>query len=354
MERKFTRNEKVDLLLIYGECRKNATAACILYSERFPLRQRQPSRNYFARLERQFRIEPDDNVHDQDSFIIDAETETNVLAVVYVDPTISLRQIEHELPVGRESARKILKKHGFKPYKYQIHQRLYENDNQRRVQYCNWLLENHVRNPNMTRNILFSDESRFTNLGMFNRNNTRYWATENPRLIRQGNFQERFGFNVWMGLIGSRIIGPIIFDGMLNGQRYLGFLRNEIEGFMENLPLDVYQNMYFQQDGAPPHNSRIVTSYLDENFPNRWIGTNGPTRWPPRSPDLTPLDFFIWGYLKNKVYSSSPTSREDLEHRLREAIASITQAQLNRVMEAIVRRAILCREHNGEQFEQYL
>jgi hypothetical protein len=37
---------------------------------------------------------------------------------------------------------------------------------------------------------------------------------------------------------------------------------------------------------------------LDESFPNRWLGHGGPIAWPPRSPDLTPLDYYIWGHMK--------------------------------------------------------
>jgi len=56
----------------------------------------------------------------------------------------------------------------------------------------------------------------------------------------------------------------------------------------------------FQQDGAPPHWGSYVLRFLDAALPNRWIGRDGPTPWPPRSPDITPLDFFLWGYVKDK------------------------------------------------------
>ena len=56
--------------------------------------------------------------------------------------------------------------------------------------------------------------------------------------------------------------------------------------------------MYFQQNGAPPHNARIITDYLNDTFPHRWIGKNGAIRWPARSPDLTPLDLEA---LKQKI-----------------------------------------------------
>jgi len=58
----------------------------------------------------------------------------------------------------------------------------------------------------------------------------------------------------------------------------------------------------FQQDGAPPHWSSDVRRFLDETFPNWWIGRDGPTLWPPRSPDITPLDFFSWDMLRSKCF----------------------------------------------------
>ena len=56
--------------------------------------------------------------------------------------------------------------------------------------------------------------------------------------------------------------------------------------------------MWLQQDGAPPHYARIVRDFLNERFNNRWIGRGGPVAWPPRSPDQTSPDFYLWGFLK--------------------------------------------------------
>ncbi len=49
-----------------------------------------------------------------------------------------------------------------------------------------------------------------------------------------------------------------------------------------------------------------VRSYVNETFPNRWIGQKGCIEYPPRSPDITPLEFFLWGYLKDRVYATKP------------------------------------------------
>lgn len=230
----YTQDEKVDMLLIYGECKRNAIQAEIMYRDRYPGRHH-PTRHYFKQVEKKFRENPNEN--EQEKFIIDENTEIDTLAWVNLHPTASTREIAEEVDISHQSVWKILKKYKYRSFKFQLHQHLYENDNNRRLEYCNQYLGKLADDWEFPYKILYSDESRFTNNGMFNKNNTRYWAKENPRLLRQGHFQERFGFNVWMGIIGTRLVGPIIFDGQLNGERYLSFLRNEIENFVDDLPL---------------------------------------------------------------------------------------------------------------------
>jgi hypothetical protein len=53
---------------------------------------------------------------------------------------------------------------------------------------------------------------------------------------------------------------------------------------------------HFQQEGPPPHYLGEVREYLDTRFPGRLIGRAALIAWPPRSPDLTPLEFFLWGF----------------------------------------------------------
>ncbi|CAK9815954.1 hypothetical protein ANTPLA_LOCUS8827 [Anthophora plagiata] len=48
-----------------------------------------------------------------------------------------------------------------------------------------------------------------------------------------------------------------------------------------------------RQDGCSPHNAQIVRNYLNLKFGEHWLGTCDPIAWPPRSPDLSPLNFFF-------------------------------------------------------------
>ncbi|GFS63213.1 transposable element Tc3 transposase [Trichonephila clavipes] len=62
------------------------------------------------------------------------------------------------------------------------------------------------------------------------------------------------------------------------------------------------QELWFQQDGATCHTARATIDLLKDTFGDRLISRFGPVNWPPRSCDLTPLDYFLWGYVKSLVY----------------------------------------------------
>jgi hypothetical protein len=82
-------------------------------------------------------------------------------------------------------------------------------------------------------------------------------------------------------------------------------------------------DMLFQQDGAPPHFQKEVTDFLNRKCPEKWINRGGPITWPPRSPDLTPLEFFffIGGYIKDPVYVPPlATTLSELAGRIRDRL----------------------------------
>jgi len=69
--------------------------------------------------------------------------------------------------------------------------------------------------------------------------------------------------------------------------------------------------------------------FLDATFPDMWIGRHGPTPWPPRSLDITPLDFLLWRYVKDKVFSTPvPRYYKIWKARITDAFATITEDML--------------------------
>ena len=73
--------------------------------------------------------------------------------------------------------------------------------------------------------------------------------------------------------------------------------------------------------------------------------------WPPRSPDLNPLDFFLWGYLKSIVYTPLPPNLDDLQHNIEQAVQNIDVQVIRKSVRNIRHRARLCLQANGGYFE---
>lgn len=247
------------------------------------------------------------------------------------------------------------------PYHYTPVQTIEEGDHLRRMQFCRFLLHADVEDRNYLRRILWTDESKFDKDGITNYHNAHYWserAMGNPHLKRQKGSQRRFNLNVWMGIINNRLIGPHFLPEHLDGEVYEIFLRNVFFQLMEDVPLQMRQNMIFMHDGCPAHFRLAVRSWLDQHFPDRWIGRGGPIPWPARSPDITPMDFFVWGRMKTLVYSTDvPVPNvEGLRNRIINAAQQIQEELTDSrvVKTGVVKRARACIRNNGGHFENVL
>ena len=115
----------------------------------------------------------------------------------------------------------------------------------------------------------------------------------------------------------------------------------------------IVKRINFQQDKVPNY-STDVKALLDEKFPKRWIGRRGPIEWTARLPDLTPCDFFLCGYAKQKVYQQKITDIADLKQKITNEIRSISQDTCRRVFSEIQKRMILVKKQNGAYIEQLL
>ncbi|GFT41645.1 uncharacterized protein TNCV_4183371 [Trichonephila clavipes] len=103
--------------------------------------------------------------------------------------------------------------------------------------------------------------------------------------------------DVWCALWAGGIIGPYFFKNdeghnvTVNGDRYRAMITNF---FIPELNNHDVQELWFQQDGATCHTARATIDLLKDTLGDRLISRFGPVNWPPRSCDLTPLDYFLW------------------------------------------------------------
>ena len=109
---------------------------------------------------------------------------------------------------------------------------------------------------------------------------------------------------------------------------------------------------FFQQDGATCHTSERSLTRVHQIFTEERTVSKG--LWPPRSPDLSTSDFYLWGYLKGKVYEQNPHSIDELKDNIRNCISSITQVELERVFLNMLNRAQTCLDGGGGHFQHLL
>jgi hypothetical protein len=218
------------------------------------------------------------------------------------------------------------------------------------MEFCEW----YCMQEHPWKRIVFSDEAIFYLNGHVNRHNCRYWCDNNPRWMEDSHVQNDPRVMVWAAIWHDRIIGPYFFGGNVTGETYLHMLQTFLEPILDNIPLSVSMKLFFQQDGAPPHFSLAVREYLTNTFGNQWIGRRGHVEWPPRSPDLTPLDYFLWGHLKSVVYQTRPTTIDELKEKITLECSKITPDMLQNVLISLSARAAKCIEVGGNQFEHLL
>ena len=148
----------------------------------------------------------------------------------------------------------------------------------------------------------------------------------------------------------NRIIKPFFFNELsITADVYLDLLTKYVAPqLIEFQPIII-----FQQDGAPPHWGLHVREFFNETFPDRWIGRDGPIPWPPSSSDITPLAFFLWGYVKDIGYRTKVRDMTDLKQRISNAIATIDEAMLQRTWQEIEHHLDVLRATNGAHIEVY-
>ncbi|GFU08163.1 uncharacterized protein TNCV_3766161 [Trichonephila clavipes] len=114
------------------------------------------------------------------------------------------------------------------------------------------------------------------------------------------------------------------------------------------------QELWFQQDGATCHTPRATIDLLKDTFGDRLISRFGPVNWPPRSCDLTPLDYFLWGYVKSLVYADKPQTLDHLEDNIRRVIADIRPQMLEKVIENRTSRLDYIRASRGSHMPEII
>lgn len=280
-------------------------------------------------------------------------SEQNIAVVrqsVAVSPAKSVLRRSQELGIGYSSVHRILRYDlHYHPYKIQLTQQLKAADHEKRRNFVDWFMRRQHENDGFARNIIFSDEAHFHLNGFVNKQNCRIWGPENPYKVQEKELYPQ-RVTVWCGFWVGGIIGPYFFEDeeghavTVNGIRYRQMIRNFLWFQLNGMDI---QELWFQQDGATSHTSNETIQLLHERFRGRLISRNGDHQWPPRSCDLTPCDFFLWGYLKSLVYVNKPRNIRDLKDEIRRAVGEIQLETCQAVIANFMDRVLACQRGRG-------
>lgn len=267
------------------------------------------------------------------------------------NPQRSMRKMAQQIGISKDSVRHIVKTElGLRPYKIQKAHLLTDSMKAKRLDRCKAVLARCARGGH--RRILFSDESTFPIEAQFNKQNTRILAADISTANSSGRIAARSAHPstvmVWAG-VSARGKTPLVFfeQGVrLNQQVY----RTEIlEPLRDAWAPALFgdDSWTFQQDSAPAHSANNIQKWCRENFPN-FIPS---TEWPPNSPDLSPLDYSIWGILKAKACATPHRSIESLKVSLCRAWNEVGEDVVRKAVNAFPKRLQACIDAGGGYFE---
>ncbi|GFX84801.1 putative DD41D transposase [Trichonephila clavipes] len=201
-----------------------------------------------------------------------------------------------------------------------------------------------------------NDEAHFWLNGYVNKQNCRIWNEANPQVYVETPLHPE-KLTVWCALWAGGIIGSYFFKNdeghniTVNGDRYRAMITNF---FIRELNNHDVQELWFQQDGATCHTARATIDLLKDTFGDRLISRFGPVNWPPRSCDLTPLYYFLWGYVKSLVSAGKPQTLDHLEDNICRVIADIRPQMLEKVIENWTSRLDYIRASRGSHMPEII
>ena len=257
--------------------------------------------------------------------------------------------------------RRILKDDlNLKPYHITRKQELQQQDFQTRMDWANWYLGQLRTDPYFEDEIWWTDESHCQLTGYVNSNNAVHWGSQRPERV-VGKPHHAIKVTVWCAISVHGVLGPYFFEEngrtvTVNGTRYLDMLQNSFYPDLSQFSLDndgLTHNWHFMQDGARPHITRGVRNFLSSKFDTRTIGQYLGTHWPARSPDLTPCDFFLWGWVKDQLYQRYPlTGRHALKTAVTDIVRTIPVDYCRNACRGVKKRCEQLLAVQGRQFEQ--
>ena len=208
----------------------------------------------------------------------------------------------------------------------------------------------------LAKKIFFSDEAHFYLGGYVNKQNCRIWGTENPyAYLGKPTHPKRV--TVWCGFWSRGIIRSFFLENehgealTVNGDRYRVMLN---EFLFTKIDEEDIGNIWFQQVGITCHTAEAILDVLPPVFEDCIINRRTDVVWSPRSWDLTPLHYYLWGVVKDKCYNDKPETIDALKDNIREATGEIQLYTIHNVHKNWTDRVGYCMASRGSHLNEII
>uniref|UniRef100_A0A914CNM1 Tc1-like transposase DDE domain-containing protein n=1 Tax=Acrobeloides nanus TaxID=290746 RepID=A0A914CNM1_9BILA len=221
----------------------------------------------------------------------------------------------------------------FHPYIMYLTKKLYIEDAKERLNFARQELSRLHVNPQLLQSIWFTGEATFYTTGLVEVHNMRYSSKNKiEELLPEEASSDRV--IVWAAMNYNELLGPYFFFGDLTSDNYQMMLR---EFFFDiRKQISAFEKPIFMHDDSPAHRKLDVQEFLEHEVPHHWIGVGSNySNWPHHSPDIIPLNYFLWGFIKSQIYKTPIESDDivELRHRINSAFKKVTKEMLKEAVE---------------------
>ena len=221
-----------------------------------------------------------------------AETVKCVRETFVMSPQQPTHHASRQLQMPQSSVWRILHKHlHVKGYQLQLLQALNPQDHNIRLHFC-VDFQQQLEEDGFAEKLVFSDEATFRVCGKVNCHNICIWGTENPHATME-HIRDSPKVNVFCAISSCEVYRPFFFaEPTVTGINYLDTLQLWLMPQLQKIVRTSFSNKT-----EPRHTSILTSVHTSAKLLGRWIGrashNDSPLLpWPPRSPYLTPCNFF--------------------------------------------------------------
>lgn len=247
------------------------------------------------------------------------------------DPSKSIRSLARELGVANATIHRTVHE-DLRYGSYALKTGHFMNDatKQKRLEKAKKLLIR-LKHPEEAKMLkFFSDEKNFDQDQKVNRRNDR-WLCKSPDEVPRVMHTKFPSTVMVLGVVSSEgdVMPPFFFQRGLrvNASEYIKVLEDTVKPWMDGVANG--RPYVFQQDSAPAHKARATQNWLADNVPYHW----SPELWPPSSPDLNPLDYYVWGVVERETNARPHNTIQSVKDTVYDVMTNMSRAHLVKACE---------------------